>query len=89
MKYGSLDGILAAKDLSATVRAKFNVGKDYIAAARTVVAPVLNCAVGDVDGVIPHGPPTPELVALAERYGIVASVARVNEALDTLSKVAD
>jgi len=89
MKYGSLDGILAATDLSATVRAKFNLGKDYIAAARRVVAPVLDCAVGQVDGTIPHGPPTAALIALAERYAIVASVARVNEALDALGKVAN
>ena len=84
-KYGSLDGILAAKDLSATVRAKFNVGKDYIAAARTVVAPVLDCAVGEVDGAIPRGAPDAKLIALAERYGIIASVSRMNEAIDLLA----
>ena len=84
-KYGSLDGILSARDLSATVRAKFNAGKDYITAARTVVAPVLDCAVGEVDGAIPHGPPTPTVIELANRYGIVASVSRVNEALDDLA----
>jgi 5'-3' exonuclease len=84
-KYGSLDGILAARDLSATVRAKFNAGMDYITAARTVVAPVLDCAVGEVDGAIPHAPPSPTVIELATRYGIVASVGRVNEALDDLS----
>ena len=84
-KYGSLDGILAAKDLSASVRAKFNAGKDYITAARRVVAPVLDCAVGEVDGAIPHGPPSQSVIELAHRYGIVASVSRVNEALDDLA----
>lgn len=84
-KYGSLDGILAARDLSATVRAKFNAGKDYITAARTVVAPVLDCAVGEVSGAIPHGPPSQTVIDLANRYGIVASVSRVNEALDDLA----
>jgi 5'-3' exonuclease len=83
-KYGSLDGILAARDLSATMRAKFTAGKDYIAAARTVVAPVLDCAVGEVDGAIPHKPPSQTVIDLATRYGIVASVSRMNEALDEL-----
>jgi len=41
-KYGSLDAILAAKDLSATIRAKLNASKDYVIAARTVVGPVLD-----------------------------------------------
>jgi len=35
-KYGSLDGILAAKDLSPTIRARLNVSKDYLVAARRV-----------------------------------------------------
>jgi 5'-3' exonuclease len=83
-KYGSLDGILAAKDLSASMRAKLNAGKDYIAAARRVVAPVLDCQVGEVAGTIPHGPPALAVIDLAERYGIVASVSRMNEALDDL-----
>src|SRR3954470_3304832 len=85
-KYGSLDGILSARDLSATIRAKLNIGKDYIAAARRVVAPVLDCQVGEVAGTIPSGRPAPEVIALSERYGIVASVSRVNEALDQLAR---
>src|SRR5207253_11363249 len=36
-KYGSLDGILAAKDLTSGMRAKLSVGRDYITAARRVV----------------------------------------------------
>ena len=77
--------VLSTEDLSATVRAKFNVGKDYIVAARTVVAPVLDCAVGEVDGAIPRGAPDATLIALAERYGIIASVSRMNEAIDMLA----
>ncbi len=84
-KYGSLDAALGAWDLSASVRAKLNAGKDYIAAARTVVAPVLDCKVGEVDGSVPRGTPDPRVIELAERYGIIGSVARVIEALAQLS----
>jgi 5'-3' exonuclease len=87
-KYGSLDAALGAWDLSASVRAKLIAGKDYIAAARTVVAPVLDCKVGDVDGAVPTGKPAPLVIELAERYGIIGSVGRVNEALELLSTVA-
>jgi 5'-3' exonuclease len=83
-KYGSLDAAVAAWDLSPSVRAKLNAGKDYIAAAKTVVAPVLDCKVDEVDGVIPTGNPDPRVIALAERYGIVVSVGRVIEALKQL-----
>ena len=85
-KYGSLDAILAAPwDLSASVRAKLNAGKDYITAARTVVGPVLDCEVGEVDGTMPTGDPDPRVIELAERYAIVGSVSRVIEALRTMS----
>jgi len=80
-KYGSLDAALGAWDLSASVRAKLNAGRDYIAAARTVVAPVLDCQVGEVDGSLPQGGPDPRVSALAERYGIEGSVKRVVDAL--------
>jgi 5'-3' exonuclease len=80
-KYGTLDGILAAKDLSATIKAKLNAGKDYIAAARTVVAPKMDCEVTGVSGELPTWKADPTVAAMAERYGIVASVARVIDAL--------
>jgi len=82
-KYGSLDAILAAKDLSATIRAKLNASKDYVVAARTVVGPVLDCAIEVTgDGSIPKAPPEPmHVAALAQRYGVEASVRRVVDAL--------
>jgi 5'-3' exonuclease len=82
-KYGSLDGILAAKDLSPTIRAKLNASKDYVVAARTVVGPVLNCEIEVTgDGSIPNAPPEPmHVAALAQRYGVEASTRRVVEAL--------
>ena len=84
-KYGSLDAVLTASDLSPSVRAKLNAGKDYIKAARTVVGPVLDCKVNEVDGSLPGGDPDPRVIALAERYGIVTSVSRVIDALRTMS----
>jgi 5'-3' exonuclease len=84
-KYGSLDAALGAWDLSPSIRAKLNVGKDYITAAKTVVAPVLDCNVGEVDGAIPTGDPEPKVIALAERYGIIGSVSRVIESLKQLA----
>jgi 5'-3' exonuclease len=82
-KYGSLDGILAATDLSPTIRAKLNASKDYVVAARTVVGPVLNCAIEVTgDGSIPKAPPEPmHVAALAQRYGVEASARRVVDAL--------
>ena len=82
-KYGSLDGILAAKDLSPTIRAKLNASKDYVVAARTVVGPVLNCEIEVTgDGSLPKAPPEPmHVAALAQRYGVEASARRVVEAL--------
>ena len=82
-KYGSLDAILAAKDLSPTIRAKLTASKDYIVAARRVVGAVLDCAIEVTgDGGIPKAPPEPmHVAALAQRYGVEASARRVVEAL--------
>jgi 5'-3' exonuclease len=82
-KYGSLDAILAATDLSPTIRAKLNASKDYILAARRVVGAVLDCAIEVTgDGSIPKAPPEPmHVAALAQRYGVEASSRRVVEAL--------
>ncbi len=82
-KYGSLDGVLAAKDLSPTIRAKLNASKEYVVAARTVVGPVLDCDIEVTgDGTIPKAPPEPmHVAALAQRYGVEASVRRVVDAL--------
>ena len=82
-KYGSLDGVLAAKDLSPTIRAKLNASKEYVVAARTVVGPVLDCDIEVTgDGTIPKAPPEPmHVAALAQRYGVEASMRRVVDAL--------
>ncbi len=79
--YGSLEAALAAPDLSATVRAKLDSGRGYIEAAKRVVGPVMDCAVVDGDGALPHGDPPSRALELAGRYGIQASVGRVLDAL--------
>ncbi len=82
-KYGSLDGILAATDVAPSIRAKLNAGRDYLAAARRVVAPATDCQVELFrDGNLPLGVRYEGRVAeLAERYGVEASTRRVVEAL--------
>ncbi len=81
-RYGSLDAVLAAKDLSPSIRVKLNGAKDYLVAARQVVGPVLDCAITTGDGSLPRTPREPMvLAALAQRYGVNASVKRVVNAL--------
>ena len=58
-KYGSLDGILAATDISATIRAKLRTDADYIAAARKVVWMARDAPVLEGTGAIPASPPSP------------------------------
>src|SRR5437899_7962897 len=81
-KYGSLDGILAANDLSATIRAKLRASADYLAAARRVVWMARDAPVTGGDGTLPKTPThARQLDALAERYGLVAAVKRLADAL--------
>lgn len=81
-KYGSLEGILAAPDVSPTIRAKLRASADYLAAARRVVAPVVDCPVTGGDGSIPRAPAHPEeLLEMAKRYSLTASVARLTDTL--------
>ncbi|HEV8229334.1 MAG TPA: 5'-3' exonuclease H3TH domain-containing protein, partial [Candidatus Limnocylindria bacterium] len=81
-RYGSLDAILAATDLSPTIRAKLNASRDYLVAARRVVGAVMDCGIVMGDGALPRAPREPmELAALAQRYGVEASVKRLLEAL--------
>jgi len=84
-KYGSLEGILAATDLSPTIRAKLNAGREYLVGARRVVSPVLDCDVPEIDGALPSGAPSPGVRELARRYGIEASVRRLIDALGTVA----
>jgi len=86
-KYGSLDGILAARDahdpgLTATQRKRLTDAADYLAVAPLVVRVAHDAPVGDVDDRLPQVVADPEkLVALAETWGLSSSVKRVVDAL--------
>jgi len=86
-RYGSLDGILAARDagdpgLTATQRKRLVEAADYLAVAPLVVRVAQDAPVGDVDDRLPQVVADPErLVALAERWGLSSSVKRVVDAL--------
>lgn len=85
-KYGSLDAILAAPDLSPTIRAKLRSSAPYLEAARRVVAPVDHCPIEGGDGSIPRVPRDPAALAnLAERYQLRATIDRLVAALASLT----
>ena len=81
-KYGSLDAILAAKDLSPTIRAKLRASADYLIAARKVVLMPRDAPVTSGEGTLPRTPAHPERVlALAKRYALEGAAKRLVEAL--------
>ncbi len=81
-KYGSLDGILAARDLSPTVRAKLNRGADYLVGARRVVALAEDCPVEGGTGEIPNGPRDERrLRGLQDRLGLAGPLDRLRAAV--------
>ncbi|HKW78773.1 MAG TPA: 5'-3' exonuclease [Candidatus Limnocylindria bacterium] len=84
-RYGSLDGILAATDLSPTMRAKLSASAAYLSAARRVVPPQRDSPVEVADGAIPRRAREPQrLKALADRYAIGGPIDRVLKAIGTL-----
>lgn len=83
-RYGSLEGILAAEDLSPVIRARLRASADYLVAARRVVAPVTDCPVTGGDGTIPRAPAdAASLLALARQHSIEAAVTRLVNVLAT------
>lgn len=88
-RYGSIDGILAATDLSPTIRAKLHRDADYLIGARKVVAMAEDCPVVGGDGSLPAAPRDPsKLKELAGRLGLDTSVERVLSALRLASTTA-
>jgi 5'-3' exonuclease len=88
-KYGSLDAILAAKDLSPTIRSKLQRGADYLVGARRVVAMAEDCPVVGGSGELPATPRDPaKLKEIAARLGLEAAVERVLAALRLASAAA-
>jgi len=86
-RYGSLDGILAARDardkgLTATQLKRLTESADYLRVAPAVVRVAPDAPVAEVDDRLPATPADPQaLVALAERWGLSSSVKRLVDAL--------
>ncbi|WP_426594216.1 5'-3' exonuclease [Cellulomonas sp. McL0617] len=86
-RYGSLVGILAARDaadagLTSTQRRRLTESADYLAVAPAVVRVAPDAPVGEVDDRLPDVVGDAEaLVALAERWGLASSIKRVVDAL--------
>ncbi|MEN0130295.1 MAG: 5'-3' exonuclease [Brevundimonas sp.] len=86
-RYGSLDGILAARDahdkgLTATQLRRLTESADYLTVAPAVVRVAPDAPVAQVDDRLPATPADPEaLVALAERWGLSSSIRRLVDVL--------
>ncbi|WP_238013292.1 5'-3' exonuclease [Dactylosporangium sp. AC04546] len=86
-RHGGLDGILAALDDPAAgfapgLRAKIVAGRDYLAAARDVVAVSKTAPVGAVETKLPSSPADPDrLLDLAHQWGLAGSAKRIVDAL--------
>ncbi|KQR11932.1 5'-3' exonuclease [Cellulomonas sp. Leaf334] len=86
-RYGSLTGILAARDagdpgLTATQKRRLVESSDYLTVAPAVVRVAPDAPVGDIDDRLPRVVADADgLVALAERWGLSSSVKRVVDAL--------
>src|SRR3989441_8245869 len=88
-KYGSLDAILGAKDLSNTIRAKLRADADYVSAARRVVWMARDAPVTGGDGTIPPTPAHPKRAeAPAAKDAPRAATKRLTEALAGLGVTA-
>jgi len=81
-RYGSLDAALDAADLDPAVRRKLAASAEYLAAARRVVAPVVDCPVRGGDGTLPRAPRDPDgLAEIGARSGLGGAARRLVEAL--------
>lgn len=81
-RYGSLDAVEAAADLDPAIRRKLVASASYLAAARRVVAPVVDCPVQGGDGSLPRVPREPDrLAAIATRVRLDGAVRRLVEEL--------
>lgn len=81
-RYGSLDAILAARDLAPGVARKIDAAREYLAAARRVVPPVPDVALPAVSVALPERPAHPRvLVRLVDAHALAGPVRRLEEAL--------
>jgi 5'-3' exonuclease len=81
-EHGSLDAILAARDLAPAVARRLEAGRDYLAAARRVVLPVRDVPLPRVSLALPRAAPHPEsLAALGRTHDLTTPIKRVEQAL--------
>lgn len=81
-RYGSLDAILAARDLAPAVARRIDAGREYLAAARRVVPPVATIALPDVSLALPRAVADgPGLAALEQKHALAGPIERVRQAL--------
>ena len=81
-RYGSLDGILAARDLPGAVARRIDEGRDYLAAARRVVPPVANVPLPRRSLALPNAPAdAARLAELCRRHGLDGPCERTRTAL--------
>ena len=82
-RYGSLDGLLAATDLSPAIARKLDAGRDYLAAARRVVLPVATVPLAQVSLALPARPAHPRtLDRLIAEHTLGGPVGRLRAALE-------
>ena len=80
--YGSLDAILAARDLAPAVARRIDAGRAYLAAARRVVPPVTTVPLPPVSLALPTAPADPPaLRRIGAAHALDTPIARVQQAL--------
>jgi 5'-3' exonuclease len=85
-EHGTLDRVLAARDLPAAVARRLDAAREYLAAARRVVPPVADVPLPPVDLALPREPARPRhLARLAEEHGLGGAAGRVRAALAEFS----
>jgi 5'-3' exonuclease len=80
--HGSLDAILAARDLAPAVARRIDAARDYLAAARRVVPPVASVPLPAVSLALPRRPAHPRRLArLAAEHRLGGPIERIERAL--------
>jgi 5'-3' exonuclease len=80
--HGSLDAILAARDLAPAVARRIEAGREYLAAARRVVLPVADVPLPPVSFALPTAPADADTVRrIGAAHGLDTPIARVRQAL--------
>jgi hypothetical protein len=81
-RYGSLDAIVAARDLEPAVARRLKESREYLEAARRVIPPVATIPLPDVSLALPHQPADPDrLAALTDEHGLASPIDRLRAAL--------